>query len=418
MKTLAPNLNDTEILSAPLELKNGTKIKNRFFKSAMSESLGDNKNNPTEELARLYQAWAEGGAGLIITGNVMIHPDHLGEPRNVVLEANKDLEIYKRCAQAGTLNDTHLWVQLNHPGKQIPNFLNNEPVAPSAIPFPGRLGKMFNAPRELTGAEILDIIERFGVSAALSREAGYTGVQIHGAHGYLVSQFLSPRHNRRSDEWGGSPENRRRFALEVYQSIRKNVGDDFPIGIKLNSADFQKGGFTEDESLDVIDALSKDGIDLLEISGGTYENPEMMKSTQQKESTIKREAFFLEFAEKVRKRTDLPLVVTGGFRTASGMAAALRSGATDMIGLARPLAVEPDLCNRLMAGADAATPIKSLKTGVKAVDEMGLLNIMWFARQLERIGKGQKPDPNLGLWSTLTKVMLTQGFQGFQKKRA
>ena len=406
-----------EVMQKPLKLKSGNIIKNRFFKSAMSEGLGDKFGAPTENLIHLYATWASGGTGLITTGNVMIDSRALGEPRNVVLEDESNLEMLTKWAQAGTQNGAQVWMQLNHPGKQIPNTLCDEPVAPSAIPLGKGLEKYFNKPRELHPEEIEEIVDRFGRSAEIAKKAGFSGVQIHGAHGYLVSQFLSPLHNKRQDNWGGDAVKRRSFAIEILRSMRTKVGNDFPIGIKLNSADFMKGGFGEEESMELIDALVAEGIDLVEISGGSYESP-AMTGLKVKDSTIKREAYFLDYAEKVRKRTDVPLVVTGGFRTSNGMADAISSGATDMVGLARPLAVEPELPNQILSGADFNSPVKLLNTGVKALDNMGLMNIIWYARQLHRLGAGKKTNPKLGIWSTLIKQMVTQGFQGFQKKRA
>ena len=241
------------------------------------------------------------------------------------------------------------------------------------------------------------------------RQAGFSGVQIHGAHGYLVSQFLSPHHNVRTDDWGGTPEKRRRFVLEVYAAMRKAVGAQFPIGIKLNSADFQRGGFTEEESLDTIRALAEAGIDLIEISGGTYEAPAMTGVKQAKavvkDSTRQREAYFLAFAEKARAAVSTPLVVTGGFRSAQGMAQAIESGAVDMVGMARMLAIEPDVPHKLLAGRAPAHVVKPITTGIGAIDKLGLLEISWYTGQLKRIGRGEPPKPNEpGLWVFLKQA--------------
>lgn len=263
------------VLSQPFTLPNGTVVKNRLFKSAMSEALGTRPGAATPELVRLYGAWADGGIGLCVTGNVMVDRRALGEPGNVVIEDERFLPELRAWAQAATRNGTQCWVQLNHPGKQAPKGLNKENIAPSAVPFRAEMQAFFPTPREMTDAEVREVIARFAKAAGLVKQAGFTGVQIHGAHGYLVSQFLSPHHNRRTDEWGGSPEKRRRFVLAVLAAIRAQVGPSFPIGIKLNSADFQRGGFTEEESLDTIRALAEAGIDLIEISGGTYEAPVM-----------------------------------------------------------------------------------------------------------------------------------------------
>lgn len=406
------------VLSQPLTLRCGVPIKNRLFKSAMSEALGNRERAPTPELVRLYGAWADGGIGLCITGNVMIDRRALGEPGNVVIEDDRHMAELKAWAQAATRNHTQCWVQLNHPGKQSPKGLNKETVSPSAVPFRPEMQLLFATPRELTDAEIRDLIARYARAAGLVKQAGFTGVQIHGAHGYLVSQFLSPHHNRRTDEWGGSPEKRRRFVLEVYRAMRAAVGSDFPIGIKLNSADFQRGGFSEEESLDVIRALEAEGIDLVEISGGTYEAPAMTGVKQQpvKDSTRQREAYFLAFAEKARQAVKVPLVVTGGFRSIEGMAAAIESGAVDCVGLARALALETDLPNRLLAGQQPRYQVRPIKTGIGAIDNKGILEITWYTGQLKRIGRGEAPKPDeSGLWVFIKMVGAQMGV-GRKKK--
>lgn len=411
--------NPAEILNQAFTLPNGTIIKNRLAKSAMSEALGTTDNHVTLNLARLYQRWANGGIGLCITGNVMVDSRALGEPNNVVVEDERDLDLLMAWAKAGTQNDTQLWMQINHPGKQVPKGLNRESVSPSAISFGKELAAFFATPRELSEAEILDIIQRFGRTAAIAQKAGFSGVQIHGAHGYLVSQFLSGHHNQRTDQWGGNPENRRRFVLAVYAEMRKQVGKDFPIGIKLNSADFQKGGFTEDESLDVIKALSEAGIDLIEISGGTYEAPAMAgtKKVAVKDSTRRREAYFLEFAEKARTATKTPLMVTGGFRSPEGMSEAINSGAVDFVGIARALAIEPDAPNRLLAGQAPLYDVKPIKTGIKPVDKMALMEVAWYSRQLRRMAKGKDPKPNESALISLIFGMSENGWHTFKTRR-
>jgi 2,4-dienoyl-CoA reductase-like NADH-dependent reductase (Old Yellow Enzyme family) len=406
-------------LSKPLALPCGVKVKNRLLKSAMSEALGTRDGAATPELVRLYGAWAEGGIGLCVTGNVMIDKRAKGEPGNVVIEGPQHLAELQAWAQAATANKTQCWVQLNHPGKQAPKGLNRENVAPSAIPFRKDMQAFFATPRELTADEVQALVERFALAAKTVKEAGFTGVQIHGAHGYLVSQFLSPHHNQRTDAWGGTPEKRRRFVLEVYRAIRAAVGPKFPVGIKLNSADFQRGGFTEEESLDTIRALAAAGIDLIEISGGTYEAPAMtgVKTSKEpvKESTKAREAYFLDFAEKARAAVDTPLVVTGGFRSSKGMAQAIDSGAVDMVGIARIMAVEPGVPNRLLAGKNPEQVVRPIKTGISAIDKMGLLEISWYTGQLKRIGRGQPTKPKEpGLWVFAKQVW---GMMGVGKKK-
>lgn len=412
-------LSPADILGQPFSLPNGAVIKNRLVKSAMSEALGTTDNRVTYGLARLYQRWAEGGIGLLITGNVMVDRRALGEPNNVVIEDERDLDQLKAWARAGTQHNTQLWMQINHPGKQSPKGLNKQNVSPSAIGFGAELSAFFATPRELSHDEIIDIIKRFGRTSAIAQKAGFSGVQIHGAHGYLVSQFLSGHHNQRTDQWGGSPENRRRFVLEVYKEIRAQVGPDFPVGIKLNSADFQKGGFTEDESLAVIQALSAAGIDLIEISGGTYEAPVMagVNNGPVKESTRKREAYFMEFAEKARAATKTPLIVTGGFRSAQGMAEAITSGAVDFVGIARSLAIEPDAPNRLLSGLEPRYQVKPIKTGLKMIDKMALMEVAWYSRQLRRMANGKPPKPNESALISLILGMTENGWHTFKTRR-
>ena len=414
-------VSNTEVSSAnlianPISLQRGAPIKNRLVKSAMSEALGTTDNRVTEPYTVLYRAWAKGGVGLLITGNVMIDRRALGEPNNIALEDDRDMPLLKEWASAATENGTQCWVQLNHPGKQSPKGLNIENLSPSAIPFKEDMQNFFETPRAFEAAEIDEVVARFGRSAALVKEAGFSGVQIHGAHGYLVSQFLSPHTNHRTDKWGGSAENRREFVLAVYREIRQQVGEEFPIGIKLNSADFQKGGFSEDESLEVIKQLEKAGIDHVEISGGTYEEP-AMSGKDIRESTKQREAYFLKFAEKIRNEVKVPLAVTGGFRSAVAMNAALDAGSLDMIGLARPLAVDTQYPNKLLAGKAIDINVNPIKTGIKAIDTMGLMEVAWYGRQLHRISKGEDPKPNENALVSFMKVVATTGFNTFKTKR-
>ncbi len=422
----------TNLLAQPLTLPNGAVLPNRLAKSAMSEALGSYDNHVTDSLPSLYQRWAASGIGLLITGNVMIDRRALGEPGNVVLEDDTDLPLLRHWADAATQQGVPIWVQLNHPGKQVPKGLNQGSISPSAIPFRKELQSFFETPRAMTEAEIEDVIRRFGRSALLCREAGFSGVQIHGAHGYLVSQFLSPHHNQRTDRWGGSAEARRRFVLAVYAEIRSQVGAGFPIGIKLNSADFQRGGFTEEESLATIEALSAAGIDLIEISGGTYEAPVMTgvggaakaqaarvsaAGSGKPASTIAREAYFLEFAEKVRATVRTPLMVTGGFRTAAGMNAALASGALDVVGIARLMAIDPDAPAKLLRGQNSAETVRPIKTGLKMIDRMAIMEISWYTRQLQRIAAGRAPKPRESGLYALVGALLASGWGTFRTRR-
>ncbi|WP_247535925.1 NADH:flavin oxidoreductase/NADH oxidase family protein [Ralstonia pseudosolanacearum] len=410
---------NASLLNQPLRLPNGSIVRNRLAKSSMSETLGTYDNHATPKLVELYRRWAASGLGLLLTGNVMIDRRALGEPGNVVIEDESDLLILQQWARAATDQGAAVWVQLNHPGKQSPKGLNASNLSPSAIPFREDMAAFFETPREATTTEIDDIIRRFGRSAAICKKAGFSGVQIHGAHGYLISQFLSPHHNHRTDEWGGTPEKRRRFVMAVYSEIRRQVGADFPVGIKLNSADFQRGGFTEEESMATIRALVEAGIDLIEISGGTYEAPAMSGAFQkpQKASTAAREAYFLEFAEKVRAEVQVPLMVTGGFRTAEGMNAALSTGALDIVGVARLLAIDPDAPAALLNGRDSSQRVRPIKTGIKPVDRMGIMEVLWYTRQLKRIAEGGNPRPNESALMAFLKSLVNSSWGNYRTKR-
>lgn len=412
-------LSDTNPLNRPLHLRNGSVLRNRLAKASMSETLATYDNHATLRLVELYRRWAASGIGLLFTGNVMIDRRALGEPGNVVIEDESDLPILRLWARAATEQGAALWVQLNHPGKQSPKGLNVSNLSPSAIPFRADLAAYFDTPREASAAEIDDIIRRFGRSAAICKKAGFSGVQIHGAHGYLISQFLSPHHNRRSDEWGGSPEKRRRFVMAVYAEIRRQVGADFPVGIKLNSADFQRGGFTEEESMATIAELAGAGIDLIEISGGTYEDPAMSGALEptQKASTVAREAYFLEFAEKIRATVQVPLMVTGGFRTAQGMNAALRSGALDLVGLARLLAIDPEAPAALLQGRDSLQRVRPISTGIKPVDRLGIMEVLWYTRQLRRIADGGSPRPDESALMAFLKSLVKSSWGRYHTRR-
>ncbi len=407
---------ETATLASALTLPCGAELPNRIAKAAMSEQLGDRANRPTQQLDRLYERWGRGGAGLVVTGNVMVDRRHVGEPRNVVVEDGRDLPALRRWAAAGRAGGAALWVQVNHPGRQALRIAGSHPVGPSAVApkLPGAV-----TPRALTGGEIEQIVARFATTAAVVRDAGFDGVQLHGAHGYLISQFLSPRANVRDDDWGGDAERRRRFVLEVVRATRAAVGDDFPLGIKLNSADFQRGGFSEEESVEVVAALAEAGIDLVEISGGTYESPAMMGSgsTQpQRASTAAREAYFLDYAERVRERVPgLPLMVTGGFRSLEAMAAAIASGACDVVGIGRPLALHPDAVGELLAGTRARVDAGSRSLGMRTVDSA--IDLFWHTRQLQRIGRGRDPWPGEHALHTFAAFLLVNGWGAARRRR-
>ena len=403
------------MLFQPFTFTNGKTAKNRFFKSAMEEQLAKH-NQPTQTLVRLYDTWAKGGIGISVTGNVMVADNGKGSINDVVLSDERSMDTLKAWAKAGTQNNTLLIMQINHAGKQSPKVINPVPVAPSAVALKGMDG-FINPPRALADNEIETIIQQFIQTAKIAEQAGFSGVQIHGAHGYLVSQFLSPHHNQRTDKWGGSLENRMRFLVEIYQGIRAVVRPEFLVGLKLNSADFQKGGFDETDSIQVVQKMSELGIDFIEISGGNYESPEMLTA---KASTQKREAFFIDYAEKARKVSQVPLIITGGFRSEQAMNDALNSGHLDFIGIARPLALMPDLPNQIKNGTYQIITTERIKTGFAPVDKKlgAVLEMDWYMYQMALIGRGKQPNPKLSPWKVLLKTLWENGKAGLSTGRS
>ena len=418
-------------LTDPLPLPCGAVLPNRIAKAAMTEGVGDALNRATDRHRVLYERWAKSGPGLQITGNVQIDRRSLERAGNVAIDGPQTPEAMaalKTFATAAKSGGGHAWVQINHPGRQTPKAVNPNPPAPSAISL-SLPGGNFGPPRALTEAEILDFIGRFAHAAAVSREAGFTGVQIHAAHGYLLSQFLSPKANIRSDAWGGSLENRARFLMEAVRATRKAVGPDFPVSVKLNSADFQKGGFAFEDSLQVARWLTQEKVDLLEISGGTYEQPKMaglegllepVFESGVRESTKARESYFARYADEMAKAAGMPLMVTGGFRTRAGMEAALNDGSTQAIGIGRPMCGAPDCVRALLDGKADELPSfeKSLVMGrgwlslnspfsiVRLINGFGAQG--WYYQQIFRIADGLEPDLKLGVFKAFMRYQASE----------
>jgi 2,4-dienoyl-CoA reductase-like NADH-dependent reductase (Old Yellow Enzyme family) len=399
-----------DALSKPLTLRGGITLANRLAKAATSEHLADSRGAPTNQLITAYRALAHSGVGLLISGNVMVDGAALEAPRNVVIEDDRHRAQLCRWAAVTEGTDAKFILQLSHPGRQTMrgNVLpgrQQDVVGPSAVPLAVGGNRLFRAPRALSDAEITAIIGRFARAARIAAEAGFHGVQIHAAHGYLFNQFLSPLVNQRTDRWGGSLENRMRLLVETVREIRATTSDQFLIAVKLNSADFQRGGFDADDSLTVARALEKEGIDLLEISGGTYESTAMVTGMPQRESTRAREAYFLEFAERFSQELSVPVMLTGGFRTRQGMNDALDSGAVDIIGLARPITYEPDLPRRLLNGTAEKSLVTPKTLGHKTVDD--LLNSAWHQQQIARMGRGRAVRPRRTPAIALVIALLT-----------
>lgn len=395
----------------------------------MTEGLAGRLGVPGEELCRLYKIWSDGGAGMLLSGNIMVDRHHLERPGNVVIDRPPDLEMrqaLKRWANSATRKGNHFWAQISHAGRQTQKMVNAKPKAPSAVKL-ALPGGQFGEPVELNCGEIEDIISRFGICAAAVKEAGFTGVQVHAAHGYLLSQFLSPRSNRRTDEFGGALANRARPLLAIIEEIRSTVGPDYPISVKLNSADFQKGGFAFEDSLQVAKWLEAASVDLIEISGGTYEQPKLLGIDGMEEeenqnipaSTLMREAYFVDFAMAMRKKLKIPLMVTGGFRQSIAMKQAIESGGADVIGLGRPMCVMTDAPNQLLNGIDKLPRYESqLALFPKWLSWLTKLKILravssfavqyWYYGQIDSLGRTGKADPDLSVWAATKQTMVMQ----------
>jgi 2,4-dienoyl-CoA reductase-like NADH-dependent reductase (Old Yellow Enzyme family) len=388
----------TDTLTGELKLGNGVVLPNRLAKAATSEHLASRHGAPTEQLITAYRRLARSGTGMMISGNVMVDGSAMEAPRNVVIEDGRHLAELRRWAAVTEGTGTRFLLQLSHPGRQtmrgnVVAGRRHDVVAPSAVPL-AIGGRLFPAPRALGEQEIEAIVRRFATAARITAEAGFDGVELHAAHGYLLSQFLSPLVNRRTDQWGGSLENRMRFLLEVVRAVRAAVPESFVVAVKLNSADFQRGGFDADDAIVVAKALESEGVHLIEVSGGSYESQAMLTGVA--ESTQQREAYFLDSAERFAEELTVPLMVTGGFRTKAGMTAAVASGAVDIIGLARPIAHDPDFPRRLLDGTAHTSPAKLQTVGLKNVglkNVNSLLDSAWHQQQMARLGRGKEVRP-------------------------
>jgi len=401
----------TDVLFSPLTLPNGAVLPNRLCKAAMEENLSIEGQLPGEELFTLYRRWAEGGVGLQISGNVMIVPDAMTGPAGVVLQDDSHLGLFEIWAQAGKAAGAHFWMQINHPGRQVYAAMGEQAVGPSdiAVNIPG-FDKLLAKPRALTSSEIESLILRFTRTAQLAEQAGFTGVQIHAAHGYLISQFLSPLVNNRTDRWGGSLENRARFLLETLRAVKAAVSPDFCLSVKLNSADFQKGGFELDDAKWVAMALEKIGLDLLEMSGGNYESPAMTGTTAHT-STAKREAYFIEFARQVSSVVSIPIMVTGGILSPEVARNALAEDdqgfGVKVLGLGRGLAFNPDLPNLWKVGQSSSVELPKINWSSKTLASLALMSVS--KAQLKRLASGKPPKIGVSpLLATLSDQLKTR----------
>lgn len=391
-------------VSKSLTLPCGVTVKNRFVKTALSETMATDQHRSNARYERLYRQWAMGGAGIVITGNVMVDRAAIAEPGNVVVDDERELPELQRWAQNGTLNQTQLWLQLNHPGRQSPKQFSARPVGPSAVPITGVNHRAFNPPRALTIDEIKELVTKFVKSAVIAQKAGFTGVQLHGAFGYLINQFLSKKTNRRTDEYGGSLENRMRFLIEVYQGIRKACGKAFPISLKLSLTDIDLAGFTEKTLTMVAKRMADLGIDMIEIAGDDYENSQIG---------------FSGHAHLINRLVDVPIALSGGFRHISAMEEALGRQDADLIGICTPMAVMPDMPNRILNST--YRPVKlPLSTGSSKLDDKlkALIMTSYCEEQVHRLAEGKPPKIYRNAWRSVLAEARLHGLNGLKPRRA
>lgn len=329
---------------------NGMCLRNRMVRSATWEGMCDQEGRPTERLIDYYVTLGNGGVGLIITGYAFVSREGKQLPGTMGMHVDDFAASMREMTRAVHETGARICVQLVHAGGQTDSGnAGQTPVAPSSIDadqFP-------ETPEALSVAKIKNIVAAFGRSAARAKVYGFDGVQLHGAHGYLINQFLSPLTNRRDDAYGGSFENRSRFLMEVYGEVRASVGPDYPVMIKLNGADFLDGGLQIDDSLHVAKMLDERGIDGIEVSGGTPASGDKTPA-RTKIKLPEQEGYHLFLAREVKVAVTCPVMVVGGLRSPAVIEKALIDGAVDYVSFARPLICEPDLPNRWQQGDRAA----------------------------------------------------------------
>ncbi len=376
---------------SPLTLPNGIELPNRLAKAAMEENMAVTGHLPGDGIFRLYETWANGGTGLLITGNVMVDHRAMTGPGGIALEADTPLAPFKQWAKAGQKNATHMWMQINHPGRQVYAAMGGTVLSPSDVALDlGKHSKMFGQPRAMKENEIRELIQRFAITASKAVEAGFNGIQIHAAHGYLLSQFLSPLSNQRKDQWGGSLENRARLLYDIVKAVQAAVPKDTAISVKLNSADFQRGGFDTDDALQVVKKLGELQVDLVELSGGSYESPAMQGNTADGR-TLAREAYFLSFAKEIAKQATMPIMTTGGI-TRLAVAQQVIDEGVDMAGIGRALAFSPALPNLWKKSPQTQAVLPNVNWKNKTI--AGVATMAITKRQLQRMGNGKQPKIN------------------------
>ena len=375
----------------PLVLHSGVRFNNRVVKAAMEENMANPLQQPSQDILNLYSAWAKGEMGAIITGNVMVDSHAMTGPAGIALCADSDLRPFIEWANVSKKHGVKIIMQINHPGRQTYKNLSGKTFAPSSTPLAlGKHSDLFAKPKEMTELDIQDVIARFTLTAKRAQKAGFDGVQIHAAHGYLLSQFLSPLVNKRNDQWGGDIVNRSRLLMEIVQSVKAAVSAKFSVSLKLNSADFQRGGFELDDAIFVVQQLEQTHIDFVELSGGSYEAP-AMQGRSADDKTLSREAYFLEFAKSIASKTTLKIMTTGGIRRLP-VANEVISQHIDLVGIASAMAYQSDLVKIWKKRPDFVGFIPSVDWKNKTLAALATMALV--RRQLQRMGKLKRPKMN------------------------
>lgn len=384
-------------------LPSGLVLKNRIAKAAMEENLAQEDQTPSQALKNVYSAWAKGGTGLIITGNVMV--DHLAMtgPGGLVLEQSTDITAFAELARLSKQNNCKVVMQINHPGRQVFKKMGGKAISASSVALNmGKHSHLFGVPKAMTQTDIDDVITRFTQTALQAEKAGFNGVQIHAAHGYLLAQFLSPLTNKRDDKWGGSLQNRARLLLEITRSIKAACSPTLSVSVKLNSADFQRGGFEPSDAQVVVDLLNELNVDFVELSGGSYEAPAMQGKTGD-ERTLAREAYFLEFAKAISHCSSIPIMTTGGISRLSIANNVIESGVA-LVGIATALAYQPNLPNKWQNEPLQLAVLPNVTWQDKTL--AGLATMALVKRQIRRLGQGKPVKTNASPIFTLISDQL------------
>ncbi len=317
-------------------------LKNRIIRSATWEGMCEKNGRPTQKLIEYYRTLVKGGIGLIISGYTYVRPEGRQLPGKMGIYTDKFAQDFKKLTQAVHNLDGKIAIQLVHAGGQTDTkSAGRQPVAPSAV----KAGAFPETPQALSVLEIEAITDAFAQSARRAKEWGFDAVQIHGAHGYLVNQFLSPFTNQRTDAYGGSLENRCRFLFDTYDKIRAQVGRDYPVFIKLSCDDHVKNGLSKEEALQIAKRLAESGIDAIEVSSGSAASGEMGPA-RKKITSPDKEGYNLKLALAVKQTVSCPVISVGGFRSYRIADDAIKKKGVDFIALSRPLIREPDLPNK------------------------------------------------------------------------